>query len=215
VGVHDLNHDGRLFRSTEEFQRRAEKINTYLSQWKAVGFRAACMYHNLAWIGDLAVEYDCSTFDTDPFEPQPDGAGTIFPFWVPRGWAAGKGYVELPYTLAQDWTIFILLQEKGIDLWKKKLDWIYKKGGMALVIAHPDYMCFDRSQSRYDNYPVDYYIEFLRYVKDRYKDEYWHALPRDIARFWAEHYGETFSDVPARTTPRLKLTSVLAEGNMG
>jgi hypothetical protein len=25
-----------------------------------------------------------STFDTDPFEPQPDGMGTIFPFWVPN-----------------------------------------------------------------------------------------------------------------------------------
>ena len=32
----------------------------------------------------LNIAYDASTFDTDPFEPQPDGVNTIFPFWVPR-----------------------------------------------------------------------------------------------------------------------------------
>ena len=53
-----------------------------------------------------------------------------------------KGYVELPYTLPQDFLLFILLQEKNIDTWKKKLDWIVDHGGMALFIAHPDYMNF-------------------------------------------------------------------------
>jgi hypothetical protein len=42
------------------------------------------MLRNLDWLGDLNIQYDGSTFDTDPFEPQPDGAGTIFPFWVPK-----------------------------------------------------------------------------------------------------------------------------------
>jgi len=40
------------------------------------------MFHNLKWIHDLNISYDASTFDTDPFEPQHDRAGTIFPFWV-------------------------------------------------------------------------------------------------------------------------------------
>ena len=213
VGVHDLRHDGRLFASREEFQRRARKVNTYLSQWKAVGFRAACMYHNLDWIGDLDVEYDCSTFDTDPFEPQPDGAGTVFPFWVPRRGCGYRGYVEMPYTLAQDWTLFILLREKNTDLWKKKLDWIYEKGGMALVIVHPDYLCFDHSLPRYDKYPVDYYIEFLRYVKEKYRDEYWHALPADMAHFWAEHHSAAAYHMPGLTTLRPELQHVLAEEN--
>jgi hypothetical protein len=30
--------------------------------------------------------------------------------------------------------------EKTISIWKKKLDWIVEKGGMALLITHPDYM---------------------------------------------------------------------------
>ena len=60
---------------------------------------------------------------------------------------------------------------------------------MALVIVHPDYMCFDRAQARYDNYPAEYYAAFLDYVKQRYEGQYWHALPRDMARFWRARYG--------------------------
>ena len=48
-----------------------------------MGFRTPTMFHHLEWTGELDIEYDSSTFDTDPFEPQPDGVGTIFPFWVP------------------------------------------------------------------------------------------------------------------------------------
>lgn len=40
------------------------------------------MQHKLSWLHELEVEYAKSTFDTDPFEPQPDAARTIFPFWV-------------------------------------------------------------------------------------------------------------------------------------
>src|SRR5262249_30281051 len=84
VGVHDLHHDGKLYRSRCEFERTAVRINQYLKEWNAVGFRAGFMLHNLEWLHDLNVEYDASTFDTDPFEPQPDGVSTIFPFWAPR-----------------------------------------------------------------------------------------------------------------------------------
>jgi len=82
VGVHDLYHDGKLYRTREGFRRNAEQINRYLREWNAVGFRSGFMHHNLEWLHDLNIAYDCSTFDTDPFEPQPDGVGTIFPFWV-------------------------------------------------------------------------------------------------------------------------------------
>src|SRR6266446_2074719 len=84
VGVHDLRHDGKLYRSRRSFTRRAIRINQYLKDWGAVGFRSGSMLHNLDWLHDLEVTYDASTFDTDPFEPQPDGVNTIFPFWVPN-----------------------------------------------------------------------------------------------------------------------------------
>lgn len=117
--------------------------------WKSVGFRSPSMLHNLDWLHELDVEYDSSTFDTDPFEPQPDGVETIFPFWVSAG-EDKRGYVELPYTLPQDWTLFVLMREGGIDLWKKKLDWIVEQGGMVFVITNPDYMNFDARGRRFE-----------------------------------------------------------------
>src|SRR6266581_4817229 len=85
VGVHDLHHDGKLYRSWESFKDDARKINHYLASWGAVGFRSGFMLHNLDWLHELNIQYDASTFDTDPFEPQPDGVNTIFPFWVENG----------------------------------------------------------------------------------------------------------------------------------
>src|SRR5690242_143124 len=109
VGVHDLHHDGSLYRSEKSFKGQVQTINHYLRSWEATGFRSGFMFHNLEWIQNLDLLYDASTFDTDPFEPQPDGVGTIFPFWV-QGHGS-RGYVELPYTLPQDSTLFLLFQE--------------------------------------------------------------------------------------------------------
>jgi hypothetical protein len=179
VGVHDLKHDGKLYSSRKSFLEKAERINAYLRDWNAVGFRSGAMHHNLDWIHALNITYDASTFDSDPFEPQPDGLGTIFPLWI-GGNGTGEGYMEMPYTLPQDFTLFILMEEKGIEVWKRKLDWIVQNGGMALFNTHPDYMNFGGSGRRYDEYPVDYYIELLDHIKTRYKDQYWNVLPRDL-----------------------------------
>ena len=99
-----------------------------------------------------------------------------------------RGYVELPYTLPQDFTLFVLMKEKNIEIWKKKLDWIAEKGGMALFNSHPDYMNFNKQKNGNEEYAAELYIEFLEYIKNRYKDQYWHALPKDIARFWQQNY---------------------------
>jgi len=223
VGVHGLKHDGKLYASKKIFQERVTKINHYLSAWKAAGFRSPSMHHNLDWLRELNIEYDASTFDTDPFEPQSDGVGTIFPFAVFANRVEGSGFrvqgcssssdasnglndfnglppssheqsalsyelsrffIELPYTLPQDSTMFILLKEKSIGIWRQKLDWIADKGGMALLNSHPDYMNFDGKKLGIDEYPAHYYVEFLRYIKSKYQGQYWHALPRDVARFW-------------------------------
>lgn len=185
IGVHGLFHDGRLFKSSRIFQKRAAQINHYLNEWESIGFRSPAMHHNLGWIHDLNIEYDASTFDTDPFEPQPDGVGTIFPFLV-RGNSDQRAYVELPYTLPQDFTLFVLMKEKDIEIWKRKLDWIVKCGGMALLNTHPDYMNFDGKKGEVDEYPVGHYVEFLEYIKRKYEGIYWHILPKEIARFWSK-----------------------------
>jgi glycosyltransferase involved in cell wall biosynthesis len=182
VGVHGLEHDGKLYTSKAAFLRKASGINDYLRRWGAVGFRSPLMQHRLGWLHQLNAEYDSSTFDTDPFEPEPDGFQTIFPFWVPG--LDGSGFVELPYTLSQDFALFKVLREPNIDIWKKKLDWIAERGGMALLNTHPDYMCFDGQPGERDEFPVAFYEEFLTYVRDRYKDAFWSALPREVNDFY-------------------------------
>jgi hypothetical protein len=191
VGVHDFNHDGKLFSSRATFRQRARQINHYLREWKAVGFRAGFMHHNLDWHHELDILYDSSTFDTDPFEPQPDGVGTIFPFWVPAPGVAKSapadsalpkaGYIELPYTLPQDSTLFLLLRMAGNDVWGKKLDWIARCGGMVLLDVHPDYIAFENHEAADSRYPLDHYRRFLEKIRGEYAGRFWQALPREVA----------------------------------
>ncbi len=185
VGIHGLTHTRKLFASRETFQTHACQINGYMRSWQSVGFRSPCMYHNLAWFHDLDIAYDASTFDADPFEPQNDGVGTIFPFYV-HGDAPDKGYVELPYTLPQDFTLFILFKERDIGIWKEKLRWIADQGGMVLLNSHPDYMNF-ADKPGFEEYPSLFYEELLGHITDEYAGQYWHALPREVAEFCAAH----------------------------
>jgi glycosyltransferase involved in cell wall biosynthesis len=205
VGVHDLHHDGKLYESRQAFSEKARKINRYLREWGAAGFRGGFMLRELDWIHELNIQYDASTFDTDPFEPQPNGGGTIFPFWIPepetqksgivneppgRSPASvpphplrGSGYVELPYTLPQDSTMFFVLQEKSPAIWKQKLDWIARRGGMALINVHPDYLRFPEEVAAAKTFPVSHYSELLDYVRKNYAGTYWQPLARDMAAF--------------------------------
>jgi len=215
VGIHDLYHDGKLFLTRSEFSRRAVRINHHLRDWAVTGFRSGFMLHNLDWIHDLQVAYDASTFDTDPFEPQPHGQNTIFPFWVSRNGkpraeispaasarapesSAGPrpGYAELPYTLPQDSTLYLLLKERHPDIWYQKLDWIARHGGMALVNVHPDYMRFPDERDTPYTYPADCYRQFLDYARQKYKDTFWQPLPRELAAFVARQR------IPMRRAPR-------------
>ena len=189
VGVHGLEHDGKLYASKAKFAAKAERIREYVQRWNASGFRSPLMHHKLAWLHELGTEYDASTFDTDPFEPEPDGVGTIFPFWVPGPDA--RGYVELPYTLVQDFTLFVILGETNIDIWKRKLDWIVERGGMALINTHPDYMQFEGCDKKRDEFPVAHYEEFLRYAREKYGDSCWAATPRQVARYYRDAVPES------------------------
>lgn len=187
VGVHDLNHDGHLYDSPAVFARKAVEINWYLRDWGACGFRSGFMLNQLDWLHELDIAYDASTFDTDPFEPQPEGQGTIFPFWVPapatgKDGDDGRGYVELPYTLTQDSTLFLLLGETTPDTWLRKADWIAEQGGMVLVNVHPDYLAFDGEEPQaLRTFPVDRYRALLVHLREKFGDTFWQPLPREVA----------------------------------
>jgi peptidoglycan/xylan/chitin deacetylase (PgdA/CDA1 family) len=167
IGIHGLTHDGKLFNSRKKFERSAEKINSYLKSLGAVGFRAPLTIRNPEWMQALNIEYDLSFFDTDPFEPIPGGAMSIWPFLLGH-------FVELPYTLVQDYTLTDVLKEHTPNLWLKKIEFIRQHCGMALLNSHPDYL---NAPSR-----LNIYSSFLRTMRE--KDDYWHALPREVAQWW-------------------------------
>jgi hypothetical protein len=167
IGVHGLKHDGHLFSSRREFERRASLINGHLRALDAVGFRSPLTHRNPQWMQSLDVEYDLSFFDTDPYEPIPGGTMSIWPFVMGR-------FMELPYTLPQDFTLTEVVGERSPRLWLEKIDFLARFFGMALVNTHPDYLQ-DRSRLRL-------YRDFLEAVRER--SGCWHALPRDIAGWW-------------------------------
>jgi hypothetical protein len=90
--------------------------------------------------------------------------------------------VELPYTLPQDSTLFLVLGEKTNSIWKRKLDWVAQHGGMALVNVHPDYLAFGGSGGAAE-FPVQLYHDFLAHVSANFGKDAWFALPREVAQF--------------------------------
>lgn len=167
IGVHGYNHDGRLFSSRAEFDRRVPAINEALRSWGAVGFRAPMVHRNLDWMQALEIAYDASCFDVDPYQAMPGGVGGIWPFIVGR-------FVELPYTLPQDHTLFVTRDETDGRIWHEKLRRIVDWHGMSLVITHPDYL---DSAGR-----VEAYRRLLCHAREL--PGIWHALPREVAAWW-------------------------------
>lgn len=169
VGVHGLNHDGRLYSSRREFARRRMEISSTLKEWNATGFRSPQVHRNLRWLQDLEIEYDSSCFDVDPLQPMPGGCGSIWPFEVGR-------FVEIPYTLPQDHVLYFVLKEKTNDIWKRKTEWLIEHSGMVCLITHPDYLAQPGM--------MDLYRDFLEYL--RALSGAWNVLPGELARYWRQ-----------------------------
>lgn len=187
IGVHGLTHEGRSFRDYRTFSHLVPEINAVLKEWGAAGYTSPAMLGNLRWAADLDITYGCSSFDTDPFEPRPYGVRTVFPFVVPS-LRTDRSYVELPYTLAQDHLLYVVLRQRDDSLWKRKVDWIAAAGGMVLLNTHPDYMSFSGRPGSMEEYPADLYASLLEYLRVRYEGQYWQTRPREVAEFWKRSF---------------------------
>jgi hypothetical protein len=168
--IHDLNHDGRLYRQREEFLRRATKINQYARRYNARGFRAGSMYRMLDWYDAYEFSYDMSLTNVAHFEPKRGGCCTVFPFFL------GK-ILELPLTTSQDYSIFHILNDYSIDLWKKQLGLIRQRNGLMTLLIHPDYVINQRARSVYGSL-----LGYLREMIDR--EKIWAALPGEVDQWW-------------------------------
>jgi len=170
VGVHDLNHDGRLFRDKEEFLRRAIKINSYRDRFGASGFRAGVLYRRQSWFDALDFSYDMSVPNVAHLDPQRGGCCTVMPFFV------GK-ILELPVTTTQDYTLFNILHDYSIDLWKKQVHLIMEKHGLISFIVHPDYVGGSRERTVYE--ALLGHLANLRREKG-----IWITTPGEVDRWW-------------------------------
>lgn len=177
IGLHGILHDGKLFSDRATFEANLPKIAHYMKAWNVVGFRSPATGRNAAWMHELPVEYDSSFPDSDPFEPQPGGCCSIMPFFF-------GDVVELPITLTQDHTVFEILRSPGIELWRRKTEWLRANHGLVNIIVHPDYVVEQRYLDRYE--------AFLAYLAGL--GDVWHALPRDAARWWREREGLRIGD---------------------
>jgi hypothetical protein len=167
VGVHGLLHDGRDLATLSRLQKRLPAMRDAACRWNAVGFRSPASHRNWEWMPLLSFEYDSSYPDTAPYEPQSGGCCTWLPFFI-------QGMVELPMTMPHDHNLFVILGERDERVWIKKAEVLRERGGMAVMVTHPDYFVDARIFVAYER--------FLR----RYADApgAWKALPRDVSSWW-------------------------------
>jgi hypothetical protein len=172
VVVHDLNHDGHLFREKAEFLRRAKRINSHGQRFGASGFRAAILYRKQQWFDALDFSYDMSVPNVAHLDPQRGGCCTVMPYFV------GK-ILELPVTTTQDYTLFNILNDYSIELWKKQIDLIMEKHGLISVIVHPDYVDGSRERAVYE--------ALLTHLADlREQKGIWITTPGEVDRWWRQ-----------------------------
>jgi hypothetical protein len=172
INVHDLNHDGHLFRDHESFRRRVAKINDYGEKFGASGFRAGALYRNQDWYESLKFSYDMSVPNVAHLDPQHGGCCTIFPYFVGE-------ILELPVTAVQDYSLFHVLGTYSIDLWRTQIKEIMSHHGLVQVITHPDYVIEKRARQTYK--------ELLAYLGNlRATDGIWITQPADVNTWWRQ-----------------------------
>jgi hypothetical protein len=168
--IHDLNHDGQLYQEHQLFLGRAKKINQYAKKFGATGFRAGVMYRNLDWYGAYEFSYDMSMPNVAHLEPQRGGCCTVFPYF------AGK-ILEIPLTTCQDYSLFQILNDYSIGLWKMQIALLQKRYGLISFITHPDYLV--------DSRPRKVYESLLAYLQETIaREKLWMALPGEVDVWW-------------------------------
>jgi hypothetical protein len=175
INVQDLNHDGHLFRNHREFLSRVAKINAYGQEFKASGFRSAVLYRRQEWFDALHFSYDMSVPNVAHLDPQRGGCCTVMPYYV------GK-ILELPVTMTQDYSLFHILDDFSIDLWKQQSELIMQAHGLMTFIVHPDYITEDRERNTYE--------DLLSYMAQLRSDRgVWIPLPREVDSWWRKRSG--------------------------
>ena len=172
VNLHGDNHDGRLFSDHKQFLKRAKRINQYGRDYAAAGFRSPVLYRNLEWYDALHFSYDMSVPASAHLEPQRGGCCTVMPYFV-------GDVVELPLTMTQDYSLWNVLGDRSIALWKREIDLVLKNNGLVSFNAHPDYIMADGC--------LDSYRQLLQHLTQVCAHKHaWLALPKEVDLWWRQ-----------------------------
>lgn len=172
VVIHDLNHDGHLYKDREQFVLRAAKINSYGKQYKADGFRAAVLYRKQLWYDELQFAYDMSVPNVAHLDPQRGGCCTVKPYFI-------GNILEIPVTAIQDYSLFNILNEYSTRIWKEQTAIIADKHGLMSFIIHPDYVMKQNERK--------IYCELLQHLVDlRDNQAVWLTTPGDVNGWWRQ-----------------------------
>lgn len=170
VNIHDLNHDGRLYWSREEFLRRASRINQYAQDFRANGFRAGVLYRNLEWYDALDFPYDMSVPNVGHLSAQAGGCCTVMPYFVGR-------ILELPLTTTEDYLLFQILGEYSTTLWQLQTQLVLDRHGLMSFLIHPDYLDNQRA--------TETYSALLNHLSRlHFEAGLWLALPGEVNEWW-------------------------------
>jgi len=170
ICVHDLNHDGHLYREYTEFKRRAELINKYCRKFGAEGFRSGVLYRNLRWYGEYEFAFDMSVPNIGHLDPQGGGCCTVLPYFI-------GDILEIPVTLTQDYSLFHILHQFSIDLWKQQIRTIVDGHGVVSVIVHPDYVIASEQRQ--------VFRDLLAHVREQCAvRNIWATVPSQVNSWW-------------------------------
>ena len=172
VAVHDLNHDGHLYRDRGQFIERAAKINSYGKEYGSDGFRAGLLYRRQLWYDELDFSYDMSVPNVAHLDPQRGGCCTVMPYFLGQ-------ILEIPVTMTQDYTLFHILNDYSIELWKRQADLIMEQHGLLSFIVHPDYIIKPRERSIYEKL-----LGHLVRLKE--EKNLWITTPGEVNRWWRQ-----------------------------
>jgi len=167
-----LNHDGHRYKEYGQFLKRAAIINSYAEEYGATGFRAGPAYRKQLWYEALKISYDMSIPNVAHLDAQRGGCCTVMPYFL-------GDILELPVTTTEDYTLYNILRDYSIDLWKRQIEIIMAKHGLMSFLVHPDYIIEPQQRNIYE--ALLGYLSCLQEEKGA-----WITTPGEVNRWWRQ-----------------------------
>jgi hypothetical protein len=130
------------------------------------------LYRKQVWYDALKFSYDMSVPNVAHLDPQRGGCCTVMPYFL-------GDILEIPVTTIQDYSLFNILNDYSISLWKQQIDIIMRKHGLMSFIVHPDYVMKPRELAVYKTL-LDYLARL------RQERAVWITTPGEVNRWWRQ-----------------------------